>query len=136
MTHRYLLDTGIAGDMIHGRKGVPPKARAARLRGATIGTIFPVVGELYYGVEKSSTRAFNLAAVRDGLRRMRFWPFDRRAAEVFGRLVAEMERAGRQMQVVDVQLAAVALSLGNCTVVSSDSDLLAVPGLTVENWAA
>jgi tRNA(fMet)-specific endonuclease VapC len=31
--------------------------------------------------------------------------------------------------------AAIALSLGNCTVVSNDSDLLAIPGLTVENWA-
>jgi hypothetical protein len=28
-----------------------------------------------------------------------------------------------------------ALSLGNCTVVSADSDLLAIPRLTVENWA-
>jgi tRNA(fMet)-specific endonuclease VapC len=40
------------------------------------------------------------------------------------------------MQQIDIQVAAIALSLGNCTVVSSDSDLAAVPGLTVENWAA
>ena len=40
------------------------------------------------------------------------------------------------MQAVDIMIAATALTLGNCTVVSSDSDLLAVPGLTVENWAA
>jgi tRNA(fMet)-specific endonuclease VapC len=33
-------------------------------------------------------------------------------------------------------IAAIALSLGNTTVVSADSDLAAVPGLTVENWAA
>ncbi len=38
------------------------------------------------------------------------------------------------MQVVDMMLAAIALSLGDCTVVTSDTDLLAVPGLTVENW--
>ena len=31
--------------------------------------------------------------------------------------------------------AAIALSLGNCTVVSADGDLVAVPGLAVENWA-
>jgi tRNA(fMet)-specific endonuclease VapC len=34
-----------------------------------------------------------------------------------------------------MMIAAIALTLGNCTVVSNDSDLLAVPGLTVENWA-
>jgi len=39
------------------------------------------------------------------------------------------------MQVVDVMIAAIALALGRCTVVSADSDLTAVPGLTVENWA-
>jgi tRNA(fMet)-specific endonuclease VapC len=39
------------------------------------------------------------------------------------------------MQQIDIQIAAVALSLGNCTVVSGDSDLSAVPGLTVEKWS-
>lgn len=39
------------------------------------------------------------------------------------------------MQVIDIMIAAVALTLGNCTVVSKDSDLSAVPGLAVENWA-
>ena len=32
-------------------------------------------------------------------------------------------------------IAAIALSLGNTIVVSSDSDLSAVAGLTVENWS-
>lgn len=36
---------------------------------------------------------------------------------------------------LDIQIAAVAFALGNCTVVTSDSDLAAVPGLSVENWA-
>jgi len=40
------------------------------------------------------------------------------------------------MQVIDMMIAAIALSLGNCTVVTTDSDLSAVPGLSVENWEA
>jgi tRNA(fMet)-specific endonuclease VapC len=36
--------------------------------------------------------------------------------------------------VIDMMIAAVALALGNCTVVSADSDFLAVSGLPVENW--
>ena len=39
------------------------------------------------------------------------------------------------MQQIDIQIAAIAITLGNCTVVSTDSDLTAIPGLTVENWA-
>jgi tRNA(fMet)-specific endonuclease VapC len=38
------------------------------------------------------------------------------------------------MQQIDIQIAAIARCLGDCTVVSTDSDLSAVPGLTVENW--
>ncbi len=32
-------------------------------------------------------------------------------------------------------IAAIALALGNTTVVTMDNDLAAVPGLSVENWA-
>jgi tRNA(fMet)-specific endonuclease VapC len=39
------------------------------------------------------------------------------------------------MQLVDMQLAAIAFALGNSTVVTKDSDLSAVPDLRVENWA-
>ena len=40
------------------------------------------------------------------------------------------------MQQVDIQVAAIALTLSQCTVVSEDSDLLAVPGLSVVNWSS
>jgi len=36
----------------------------------------------------------------------------------------------------DIQIAAIALSLGNCTVVTTDSDLSVVQGLSVESWAS
>lgn len=39
------------------------------------------------------------------------------------------------MQVIDIMIAAVALTLKNTVVVTKDSDLAAAPGLTVENWS-
>ena len=39
------------------------------------------------------------------------------------------------MQTIDIMIAAIASTLGNCTVVSTDGDLTTVPGLTVEDWA-
>jgi tRNA(fMet)-specific endonuclease VapC len=53
----------------------------------------------------------------------------------YGWVFTELKKMGRPMQQVDIQIAAVAFALRNCTVVSADSDLAAVPGLTVENWA-
>ena len=131
---RYLLDTGIMGHFINHRHGVDGRVRDARRQGARIGTCMPVVGELFAGVELSATRERNLQRLRAALGRIICWPFDRAAAEDFGRLFAELRRAGRQMQTVDVQIAAVARTLGNCTVVTTDSDLASIPDLTVENW--
>ena len=63
------------------------------------------------------------------------WPYTSEAAAEYGRIFAELRRLGRPMQQIDIQIAAIARMLPNCIVVSSDSDLVAVPGLAVENWA-
>ena len=133
---RYLLDTGIMSDFINHRNGADVKARDARQRGARIGACMPVVGELFFGVEASATRDANLPKLKRALSGIICWPFDRAAAEAYGRLAAELKRLGRPMQQIDIQIAAIALSLSDCTVVSADRDLAAVPGLMVENWAA
>jgi tRNA(fMet)-specific endonuclease VapC len=133
---RYLLDTGIVGDLINERLGVDLRFDEVRRAGNRIVTCMPVVGELFGGVEGSRTRDRNRQRLVLTLNRIPIWPFDRAAAEEFGRLDAELRRIGRSMQQIDIQIAAIALSMGNTTVVSRDSDLSAVPGLTVENWAA
>jgi tRNA(fMet)-specific endonuclease VapC len=133
---RFLLDTGIAADYLNKRHGVFDRARAERARGNPVGIAVPVLAELVYGIEKSATREANLKLLRAALPTLRLWPFDQDAAFEYGRLYAERLRLGRPMQVADVMIAAVALTLRNCTVVSKDSDLAAVPGLSVENWAS
>jgi len=135
MSRRYILDTNAVGDFINKLRGVYERAEAERKKGAKIGTCTPVVGELWFGVEASQSRERNLKALRLALPQLTIWPYDLEAAERFGVIRAELKRLGRPMQVVDIQLAAVAFTLGDCAVVSSDTDLLAVPGLTVENWA-
>jgi tRNA(fMet)-specific endonuclease VapC len=132
---RFLLDTNIAAALIDNRGTVLDRAREERRKGGRIGIGIPVLAELYYGVEFSSTRDENLRRLRRGVAGLIVWPFEQRAAAEFGRLRAELRRRGRPMQVIDIMIAAIALSLGNSTVVSTDSDLGAVPGLKVENWS-
>ncbi|MCI0462603.1 MAG: hypothetical protein L0Z62_37105 [Gemmataceae bacterium] len=81
------------------------------------------------------TRARNGPRLRHALSRLVAWPYDNKAAEEYGRLFSELRRRGRPMQQIDIPVAAIALSLGDTTVVRVNSDLVAVPGLTVENWA-
>ena len=132
---RYLLDSGIAGHFINSRHGVRRRVQEEVRRGNTIGICVPVLGELYFGVEKSETREKNYRLLVLGLSHLRVWPFTNEAAAEYGRLAAELRRIGRPMQQIDIQIAAIALTLGNCTVVTTDSDLAAVPGLRTENWA-
>jgi tRNA(fMet)-specific endonuclease VapC len=131
---RYLLDTNMVAHFIERRRGVDERARRARARGSVIGTCIPVVAELFYGVEFSASREVNRPRLIRGLSRIRCWPFDRKCAEEYGRLAADLRRIGRPMQQIDMMVASVAMSLGNCTVVTDDSDLAAVPGLAVESW--
>jgi len=126
---RYLLDTGIASDLINRRLGVEQKAREAVQRGDKLGIGTPVFGELVGGIEHSDAPARQRKKLKHGLRAITIWPFDEAAAWEYGRIYAKLRRIGRPMQQIDMQIAAIALSLGDCTVVTKDSDLSAVPGL-------
>jgi tRNA(fMet)-specific endonuclease VapC len=133
---RFLLDTGVAGAYADNRRSVIDRAKEAAARGDRVGICTPVLGELWAGVQLSATRERNLRSLRIALASWTVWPYTHEAAEEFGRLRAVLRRAGRSMQQIDIMIAAIASSLGNCTVVTSDSDLSAVPGLAVESWAA
>ena len=132
---RYLLDTGIAQEFIGGNAKVVQRVDVARRAGNRIGICTPGLGELWSGVEGSISRDKNLHRLLVALSRLVVWPHTNEAAEQFGRVFAELRRIGRPMQQIDIMVAAIAFALGNCTVVSTDSDLAAIPGLEVENWA-
>jgi tRNA(fMet)-specific endonuclease VapC len=133
---RYLLDSNALNAFVDHRFPLTDRIREARMRGDRIGTCEPVVAEMFYGLEFSASKAENMVRLKRGLSQIRTWAFDRSAAMEYGRLAAELKRRGRNMQTVDMMIAAVAFSLGNTVVVSTDSDLSDIPGLAVENWAA
>jgi tRNA(fMet)-specific endonuclease VapC len=131
---RFLLDTNAVSALVNRREPIRRRAQEARSRGGRIGTTEPVISELFYGLELSTTRDENIVRMEHGLAGILCWPFNGSAARTYGRLAADLRRRGRPMQIIDMMVAAVALSLRNCVIVTTDSDLSAVPGLTVENW--
>lgn len=131
---RFLLDTNMAGHYINRRQGVFDRARIEVANGNPLGIGVPVLAELVAGIEHSSSRDRNMKRLKTTLASLRLWPFDSSAAFEYGRIYAELARLGRPIGVVDMMIAATAMTLGNCKVVSSDSDLLAVPGLKLEDW--
>jgi tRNA(fMet)-specific endonuclease VapC len=119
--------------LINNRLGVPDRVSQVRNTGASIGTCPSILGEIYYGIEYSLSRDVSLNLLKRGLSGIKIWPFDWEAAKEYGRIAAFLRRTGRLMQIPDVQLAAVAIVL-DCTVVTTDSDLLAIPDLRVVDW--
>jgi tRNA(fMet)-specific endonuclease VapC len=132
---RFLLDTGIAGDYINRRRGVFDRARKEAASGNRIGISIIVLAELYYGIERSVSREKNLQRLTAALSNLTIWPLTESGTARYGSLAAELRRTGRLIPTADMLTAAIALTLGNCTVVSKDTDFAAVPGLDVENWA-
>ena len=135
MIRRYLLDTGIAQDYQAGRGEVRARAIAHRKNGHRIGICVPVLGELWSGVEFSSSRDRNLVLLREALSTLMIWPYSVQAAEEFGRIFAELRRSGRIIQQIDIQIGAIARTIPNCVIVSKDGDFSAISGVKVENWA-
>ena len=129
---RHLLDTDAVGDRINRRHGVNLRVREARGRGTVIGTCEPAVAELYFGIENGDTRDEDAGRLQRAPASLKCRPPTREASREFGRIMATLKRAGTMIGPMDVLIAAIAPTLPECAVVSKDTDLLHVPGLTVE----
>lgn len=132
---RFILDTGIAGLYLDRKRGVFDRAAIEVASGNRVGIAGPVLGELAFRAEGSPRREQNLLRLREALDVWKVWLADISAEFEYGRLAHEMKIIGRPIGQNDLTIAAIALSLGNATVVTMDADLSAVPGLTSENWA-
>jgi tRNA(fMet)-specific endonuclease VapC len=132
---RFLLDTGIAGLYLARKRGVFERAQAEIMKGNRVGIAGPVLAELAFRAEGSPQREKNLRTLQQALDVWKLWLPDAKAFFEYGRIAFALKAAGRPIGQNDILIAAIARTLGDCTVVTMDSDLSAVPGLAVENWA-
>jgi tRNA(fMet)-specific endonuclease VapC len=131
---KVLLDSGILNAYVGKRAYAFDKLIAMARQGIRLGTCTPVLAEFYFGLEMSQSRERNAETLARSLATLRIWNFDIDASRRYGELATVLRRSGRPMQSIDLMLASVALSIGNCTVITTDSDLESVPGLSVERW--
>jgi tRNA(fMet)-specific endonuclease VapC len=131
---RFILDTGIAGLYLDRKNGVFERAAREVANGNRVGIAAPILGELAVRAEGSPHRERNLLRLRQALMVWRLWLADASAQFEYGRIAFEMKTLGRVIGQNDLTIAAIALTLGNTTVVTMDADLSSVPGLPIENW--
>lgn len=95
--------------------------------------VSPVLGELYGGAFGGTRKQENLDKLNHLLLEVRVEPYTQVHAERYGMIAAYLRRIGRPIGAVDVQLAAMALSM-DLTVLSGNKHFSYVPDLRVENW--
>lgn len=128
----YLLDTNIC---IYVMKTYPPELRErfnALAEQLSISSI--TLGELHYGAEKSMRRVDNLKAIEQFVARLEVLSFGDKAAAHYGRLRAELERAGRTCGTHDMQIGGHARSEGLILVTNNMREFARMPGVRAENW--
>ena len=130
---QYLLDTNICIYLMRER---PPEVAEhfAALRVGDVVMSAVTCAELHHGVERCSgaqQRAADQALGRL-VELVPVLPFDRRAAEAYGRLAAAAP--GGRRDALDRLIAAHALSVEATLVTNNERGFRGYPGLKVENW--
>lgn len=110
----FLLDTNVASELVRRRPDPGVVAWIASRDAVELHLSTITLGELIRGVERlaDDERRARLARwLRDDLPRQfrgRILPFDRAAAEIWGRIMGEGDRLGRPRSVIDAQIVAIA----------------------------
>jgi tRNA(fMet)-specific endonuclease VapC len=94
------------------------------------------LGELQYGVEKSTQRERSAEELDLFAGRLETLSFTAEAARHYGELRAVLERAGTPVGIHDLLIGAHARSEGITLVTNNRREFDRVPGLSVENWVA
>jgi len=129
----YLLDTNHCIFLINGK--YPEVAtRLARQPLGSVALSSITSSELWFGVENSSHREQNRAALAKFLLPLEVMPYDGNAAQAYGKIRALLGKSGRGVGSMDLLIAAHALSLKAVLVTHNVREFRQVPGLKLEDW--
>jgi tRNA(fMet)-specific endonuclease VapC len=129
---RYMLDTNICIYVIKNRPA-QLQQRFNQLADQLCVSVI-TLAELIYGAEKSARVQQNLEVVEQFRGRLEVLPFMERAANHYGQLWAELDRAGQRIGIHDMMIGSHARSEGLTVVTNNVREFQRMPGLRFENW--
>jgi tRNA(fMet)-specific endonuclease VapC len=95
-----------------------------------------VKAELYFGAYKSTRREQNLDLIKQLDAGFPSIPFDGNAANIFGKIRADLAKVGTPIGPYDLQIAAIALSRNFTLITHNTREFLRVADLRLEDWEA
>ncbi|MBE2236176.1 MAG: type II toxin-antitoxin system VapC family toxin [Caldilineaceae bacterium] len=130
---RYLLDTNHLSPLVSVGHPLRQRILAQRRRGDDFALPVPALTELLYGIHLTLRAVQNLAEWQRLQHSLGLYPINQLEAELAAELQTSLRRRGWQLATVDALIAAVALR-HDLTLLTTDGDFAAVPGLVCENW--
>ncbi|MEO6919373.1 MAG: type II toxin-antitoxin system VapC family toxin [Collimonas sp.] len=128
---QYMLDTNTVSHLLKGHPLVAARILAVPMASLCISAI--TKGELLFGLAKRPEAKRLHLSVTEFLRRVDVLSWDGAVAEEYGAVRAGLERQGKTLGALDLQIAAHALS-AKAVLVSNDRAFSQVAQLHLEDW--
>jgi tRNA(fMet)-specific endonuclease VapC len=129
---KYLLDTDTLIFWLKGKSQIEAKARFFGLEQLAYSTISHA--ELHFGAYNSQYIEKNLLAINLIEQKLRLLDFDKRAAELFGKIKAQLKRQGNLVLDADMMIASIAISNHLILVTNNSRHFQRISDLKLENW--
>ena len=126
-----LLDTNVCIGFLHGDRRVLSRHAPATELMSLPGM---VLGELYYGIEKSQNRAENLLQTERFLDTVSIVHADDAVMKKFGDLKAALEKSGNRVDDADIIIAATAICNDATLATGNVKHFSRFEGLKLQNW--
>jgi len=132
-TKDIMLDTNICIYIIKNKPiSVIKKFQEYDVGDISLSTI--TVSELYYGAYKSAYVEKNLLALEHFLQPFNIVEYDLKASCEYGNIRASLEKEGKVIGGLDMQIAAHAKSLDMTLVTNNTKEFIRVENLILDNW--
>jgi len=130
--HKYMLDTNIVIYVIKRRPIEVLATFNQHVGQMCISSI--TLAELLHGVEKSAKKTHNLKQVEEFVSRLDVLEYGTKAANHYGEIRANLEKAGKTIGVNDLHIAGHARSEGLILITNNLGEFERVEALRVDNW--
>lgn len=129
----YLLDTNTCIKYLNGKsENIRQRLEGSQPQDIVLCSV--VKAELFYGAMKSANPQKNLAKLQPFVSRFVSFSFDDVAADVYGRIRADLEKLGTPIGPNDLLIAAIGVANDVTLVTHNTREFSRVTGLKLEDW--
>ena len=131
----FLFDTDALSQIIKKNPSIAFIRKLASIEPEKQFTSSITVGELVYGAHKSDRPLYFIEKLEKLVwPNIQILPFDESAANVYGRLRADLGKKGTTLTEPDLRIASIAMHHGLIVITGNLRHFSKVPGLGAENW--